>query len=597
MKKSLLWNPNVAERTIPYLSLLVALLYLVVLHTKNEVPVDSGDGLAHFFIAQHVWTNPVELLNHWGKPLYTLFASPFAYFGFFSYIFFNLTVFAATCLVGFTLLTRFLVSPYISALLPFVLLSVPDYISNVLAGMTEPLFGLLALVAVLLLLDKKWLLFALLVSFAPFSRSEGQLLLVLAFLVLLWQKQWRQIPLLTVGFVIYSIIGWFAFDDFLWYFSHNPYRGAAEIYGQGNWTHYVLSWRQHLGFLGGIMLLAISIGSIAVWRKRSMQPSHIRPIVFALIAYFGILFTHAYLWANGKNGALGLSRLATHALPGLFCVGLLFINLFTKGKIASWSVAALLFLLSINALRSNHFPIHATENDKAIIESAKFIKSLTNNDKQIFYYHPLFALAAEVNLKDSKGKIQQRPFHFFEDELARMNNGDLIVWDSHFGPREMSLTSEKLEHLTRVQSFYPFGQYVRLNDQPFRVNVYQYFDTKKEPKWMDSTSQDTLISLTEGTEFATIARYDFSSLKTNEEKQLKIFLEELRENKDFFIIWKKESGQSSTYEINQSSELVIPVNSHNTGKYELFIHNPTKRSQRIKLQLEITTILLPQIAL
>jgi hypothetical protein len=559
------------------------------------VPVDSGDGLAHNFIAQHVWTNPVELLNHWGKPLYTLFASPFAYFGFFSYIFFNLTVFAATCLVGFTLLTRFLVSPYISALLPFVLLSVPDYISNVLAGMTEPLFGLLALVAVLLLLDKKWLFFALLVSFVPFSRSEGQFLIVLAILVLVWQKQWRYVPVLTVGFVIYSIIGWFVFDDFLWYFTHNPYRGAAEIYGQGSWTHYLLSWRQHLGFLGIIMLFSITIGSIVISRKRSIQPSQVLPILFALTLYFGIIITHAYLWANGKNGALGLSRLATHTLPGLMCVGLLFINQFTKDKIGNWSISALLILLSINAIRSNHFPIHATENDKAIFQSAAYIKSLPTNENQILYYHPLFALAAEVNLKDSKGKIQQRPFHFFEDELARMNDGDLIVWDSHFGPREMSLTPEKIEQLTRVQSFYPLGQYVRLGDQPFHVNVYQYLETKKNPELTSNHLKDTLLILEDETEFATVAHFDFTNLAANEEKQLKIVLEELSNNQDLFIVWKNENRLSSTFEIHQSNELLIQVSSHNTGKYELFIHNPTKRYQGIKLQLELTTVLLPQI--
>lgn len=169
----------------------------------SEVPMDSGDGLAHFFISQHVWQNPQELLNHWGKPLFTLLSAPWAYFGFKTYIIFNVLVYAASTLMGYFIFERLNINSLLVLLFPIALLTSLDYTNNILGGMTEVLFGFLVLLSGWFLIQKRWVWFALVISFMPFSRSEGQLLIPIAVLILVYFKQWKVLPFILSAFIIY----------------------------------------------------------------------------------------------------------------------------------------------------------------------------------------------------------------------------------------------------------------------------------------------------------------------------------------------------------------------------------------------------------
>ena len=68
----------------------------------------------------------------------------------------------------------------------------------------------------------------------PFVRNEALVILPLFFVALIWLKQWKAIPFLAFGFIFYSIVGGFYYDDFLWVVNEMPYKGNAQgIYGSG----------------------------------------------------------------------------------------------------------------------------------------------------------------------------------------------------------------------------------------------------------------------------------------------------------------------------------------------------------------------------
>ncbi|MCS7029829.1 MAG: hypothetical protein NZ519_13810, partial [Bacteroidia bacterium] len=71
----------------------------------------------------------------------------------------------------------------------------PSYYILTFSGLTEPLFALFLSVGVYLLLREKYLFSVIWVSFMPFVRSEG-LIIILAFTCfLIVQKKWKVVTL------------------------------------------------------------------------------------------------------------------------------------------------------------------------------------------------------------------------------------------------------------------------------------------------------------------------------------------------------------------------------------------------------------------
>ena len=113
---------------------------------------------------------------------------------------------------------------------PILLLYSVLYFLILQSAMTEPLFSLLLLHSAYLFYRERYVAAALLASFLIYSRSEGMFMLVIFGGYLLAQRQWKSLPLLLFGFLLYSTIGYFSGHDFLWYFSENPLPGNQCIW-------------------------------------------------------------------------------------------------------------------------------------------------------------------------------------------------------------------------------------------------------------------------------------------------------------------------------------------------------------------------------
>ena len=89
----------VTERAAYALALLLGIA-LLLLHSANEGLLEMGDGVQHYQIARFSWRHPELFLDLWGKPLFTLLASPFAQFGHTGVVVFNTVVAVISGLIG-----------------------------------------------------------------------------------------------------------------------------------------------------------------------------------------------------------------------------------------------------------------------------------------------------------------------------------------------------------------------------------------------------------------------------------------------------------------------------------------------------------------
>jgi hypothetical protein len=52
------------------IALLFSIVWLLFMMLHNEVPVDVGDGVTHYFISAASWKDSILFLHHWGKPFF-----------------------------------------------------------------------------------------------------------------------------------------------------------------------------------------------------------------------------------------------------------------------------------------------------------------------------------------------------------------------------------------------------------------------------------------------------------------------------------------------------------------------------------------------
>lgn len=447
-----------------YSGLFAALAYLIWKNLRNQVPVDAGDGLLHYAIARQSWNEAFYFLDHWGKPLFTLLASGFAQLGFKAYVVFDIVIFGLTSLTAFALFRRFNVATAYYVLFPLLLLAVPDYAYCVLGGMTEPLFGLLLMLAIYAAVCQRWMWFALIVSFTPFARSEGMLVVVLAFVLLLvigfrnWTaasntsldggsllKSFKPIALLPVGFLVYGLIGWMLIGSFWWYFENSPYP-EKSIYGSGPWYHYLDTWKNHFGLITLLLFPFGIFGCIVLWKKH-LVPHVIWIALFALAVYLGIVAVHSYFWAFGLKGAAGLTRLAILGLPPVLLFILVGCHYVTSQLNAIPHIVAGLGLTVLIAkeIKELPYPIHANPFERVLIESADYANAHYPG-KKIYYFHPLIPWRLNVGVKDTDTHLEQRFFHQSHPEtMTELEPGSVLLRDPQFGPVEQGLTFELID--------------------------------------------------------------------------------------------------------------------------------------------------------
>ncbi len=398
----------------------------------------------HFQFAHWAWDHPLNLLDHWAKPVFTLIAAPFAAFGFAGMKFLQCLLVLGTGFFVWRIAGHFKFKFAWAA--PVLAFAAPELFLSQLSGLTEPMFGFFLCLGIWLMLRQRLLLAALLLSCLPFIRTEGFLLLpTFGLYLLLIERNWRATLLLAATTVLYSLVGGIVFGDLLWIWTKNPYAGPLDNYGAGNWTHFI---EQYLFVVGipiyGLTILGLLTTPFQIIRRKVEQKAAFLLLILAPFAiYFG---AHVIFWATGTGHSMGLIRVLIAIVPLgaiIALLGLETLLAFIPPKVAIASKVLLglilayacLFPLLPNPASIKAKDLQLSADQRSMQNAAEWMKDQALDDRTVFSAYPATAYYLNTDPFDT---LALRPI--IQIDKGEVPIGSIIVWDNWFGELEGGIT-------------------------------------------------------------------------------------------------------------------------------------------------------------
>jgi hypothetical protein len=451
------------EVSIFYTGAAICFTILSSIALLTEGTGGGGDSILHFLISKYSWQHPELFLDHWGKPLYTLISSPFAQFGFKGIKLFNCVVAFAAC--WFTYLTAKQLQLKHAHWVWVLFFFTPFNITNTLSGLTEPLFGLILITATYFYTKGDNFKATFIVSFLPFVRSEGLIILCVYVAYLIAKKQYKMLPLLAIGHLVLSIAGVFIYKDILWVFNRIPYAKMSTTYGVGTWNHFFI----HMNFMIGPMLyILLGIGIITYLLnlvfKKEIKHANFNEHFFLIYGTFaGFFVAHTLFWTLAIFGSMGLTRVFVGVMPLMAIIMLDGLNSITQNKFAvNERLRSILFFLIIGVVILFPFLDNPAalnlKHDFTLDDSQQLIKhkiapyiESNHPDKKLYYSDYQLAYFLEEDIfKDRFGNTL-----FSKEPSFDLKENELIIWDDWFSVLEEGVQKAKLDSLlSRDTSFH-----------------------------------------------------------------------------------------------------------------------------------------------
>lgn len=427
---------------------------------------DSGDSIKHYLFARHAFQYPMNYMDSWAKPLFTLLASVPAQAGFMGMKLFQCGVTALSAWCAYVVARSLrLPMPELAILFAY---AAPDYFIIQFSGLTEPLFGLVLVGAVALAVTNRPGWSAALISWLPFVRSEGFILIGLWVVYFAWRRQWRYLPLLVLGYAVFSAVGAIVLHEPGWVFGHNPY-ATKSVYGHGEWDHFVFSLP---GLLGWVLLLLAVVGGVRMLLD-FLHPEHRQRHLFSaelLLIYGSIcvfIAAHTIFWGLGLFNSFGMTRVLTVTVPLFAVVALRGLTWLTQmGKTpeaqrrirvaAVVAVVAFLFAGTRQGFRWQRD--FARPPDQEVVENAAawIRKTYGQGTRPLAYEFPYVAVATQNNIFDP---AQHPTIVVSPDGLVEsLPVGTLLVWDDWFARTEGHVQLPKLRSDARYRELYQDAQ-------------------------------------------------------------------------------------------------------------------------------------------
>lgn len=417
----------------------------------------GGDSIYHYLYAKEAPENINLYFDHWAKPLWVLVASPFAQLGFVGMKIMNLLAMIGTLL--YTVRTAELLKlkdAWVSALLIMV---APLVYVLTFSGLTEPFFAFLLIFSTYLFLKNKVFWSVMLISFLPYVRSEGLFYIGIFGFMLIWTKQWKYLPVLILGSLVYGIAGYPVHGDLLWVFNKVPYAKLSSTYGDGTAFHFV---DQLLYVIGIPFYVLFWIGMVG-WLRKTFKSGFDANLTF--IVYGGavsFIVAHSIFWYFGIFNSMGLNRVLICIIPFLAIIGLIGINFITHDllkrtiKLSIVIRYLLLTYLIIFPFTSNPAAINFKEDlsanteQRTAQEAANYIKQ-HYSDYRIVTANIHFCQLLNKDCFDSNDKV-----FLNQHQLDNLKGNDIIIWENWFAIVEQGIGQARLdEHpqLQKVSSF------------------------------------------------------------------------------------------------------------------------------------------------
>ncbi len=408
---------------------------------------DTGDSVSHYLFAKYAPKHPELYFDHWAKPVFVLLASPFAQFGFTGMKIFN------SCVVLLTIFTTYRIAKTLkfrnAIIVSFILICTPLYFTLTFSGLTEPLFALVVSISILLLLKDKYIAASILISFLPFIRSEGLIFIGIFAIYFSFKCKWKMLPLLVVGHLIYSFLGYFIHHDLLWVIREIPYAHLDSVYGNGTLFHF----SEKLYYLLGLPIYFLFvIGLIAIYWDAIKKKSNLNEQVLLALGFLSFFIAHSLFWFLGIFGSMGLLRVFICVMPIIALVALKGYNFITETVLGQLKLPQLIFkallivCVIIYPFTSNKAALNFNR-DFSISQEQLLVQqiadfSIKNYGTKHAYVcaHPYFSLALSIDSFDKTKMVDWN-----ESNLLNLQSGSLLIWDSHFALIDLGVTKQIID--------------------------------------------------------------------------------------------------------------------------------------------------------
>jgi len=438
----------------------------------------GADSLQHFLIARYAPLHPELFLDQWGKPLFTLLMAPAAQWGFTAVSLANVGLLLLTCWLAWRLAVALALPD--AWLAPLLVGFAPVVLRNSHSGLTEPLAAAWLAAGLLLLVRDRVRSGVLLLSFLPFVRSEGFVVLAVVAGWLLTTRRWSLLPVTAVGSVLFNALGWWVSGDLLWIFSRNPYvQAAPQTYGRGGLFDFVV---QAVPVFGLMIVPLVVHALLALPGLRALltlrtddarTPADARAAVWRWLV-LGIpvayVTAHSVLWWRGWMASYGLTRvMLVIAVP----IALLTLRTLRTFSAQRWGrrVRPALALATplFGLLLAQPLTMTQADDERLGWEAVRATRTIVPSTATLFAADPLVAIVTERDPYDPR---QLRPVSSWRDART----GDYVLWDSHFGANEHGVPKADLESapsLALVQVFAPDTLITTLGGYAFEFRLYQ----------------------------------------------------------------------------------------------------------------------------
>ena len=440
------------------LSLLSAIFaYYLYIAFHYDGTGDSGDAVFHFQIAEGAFKHPELYLDHWGKPLYTLLASPFAQFGYRGIKVFNILTTVGAYYMTYLCARRLNIGN--AWAVPVFMVGMPLWLNLTFSGLTEPLSALLLVSAIYLSLNDKTLAYGLLlVSFLPFVRSEGLIMLCIFTLYLTYRGRFALLPLLAFGHIVYGIIGFFfVHHDFWWVINQIPYATTESTYGSGVWYQFLKHTYDHIERINTLFFI---IGTAVLLRRwlpfkfwKDVEGGKLLFLVYGCLS--ALIVGHTLFWLLGIFKSFGLARVLITIMPELALVILIgfdatskWLERYVKSYLSLVQIAVLLlvFYLPFKVQKAGGEHWLLTGDQRLAEQAADYIRTNVPDYEHYLYYYemPYFGVAMHQDRFNPQSVKRYPDIHTFDNPPLQHT---LIIWESWYAVNDAKVREEQLDKM------------------------------------------------------------------------------------------------------------------------------------------------------
>jgi hypothetical protein len=467
-------------------------IYVLLVLLANGVN-GGADTFTHYQMSRYSWIHHDLLLNQWGKPVFTVLFSPFAQLGLQAIIWTNLALIFFEAFLVFKIAKKLDLNR--AWLAPLLFLSCPVVFDNAVSSLTEIICALFLILFIHWSLRGKFFLGALILSFMPFARSEGFVILGVAAMFFFFTRRWKYIPILAFGSIAMNLLGYWYTGIPLWIFDSNPYVNTEiTSYGSGSFFHFFI-WSIPVFGIGFLFLLKSTwlnahtlVNRLTIdWKSSSVSEDSKNfilkhQVIFWIVlgSFWGYFMAHTVLWWQGMWASLGLLRVMFVVAAPMVLLALIELNKFIDKRpmLGNWKfINVIVFVLCGTALGTNTLilgavgaPVEYGIEEAVLNEMKGWMKSEgVTTEGCVFAGHSYVSLALDRDPFDYTKMNQLRSFKYAQ-------KGDLIVWDGHYGPNEENTPIAMMERDTTLmflKEFRPEKEYRPLNNMPFYVRLYR----------------------------------------------------------------------------------------------------------------------------